>query len=52
MKEENKKYRHGRFSTNEEKQDVECEIKELMEKEILRENIYIEYESGAKEDRP
>lgn len=52
MKEENKDYGYGRCSTNEEKQDVEYQIKELMEKGILRENIYIEYESGAKEDRP
>ena len=52
MKEENKDYGYGRCSTNEEKQDVEYQIKELMEKGILRENIYIEYESGAKEDIP
>jgi predicted site-specific integrase-resolvase len=39
MKEENKDYGYGRCSTNEEKQDVEYQIKELMEKGILRENI-------------
>lgn len=52
MKEENIEYGYGRCSTNEEKQDVEYQIKELMEKGIKRENIYIEYESGAKENRP
>ena len=45
-------YGYGRCSTNESRQDVEYQIKELMEKGILREYIYIEYESGAKEDRP
>ena len=52
MKEENIEYGYGRCSTNEEKQDVEYQIKELMEKGLKRENIYIEYESGAKENRP
>lgn len=50
--EENVNYGYGRCSTSESKQDVQYQIKELMEKGILREYIYIEYESGAKEDRP
>ena len=52
MNEQNKEYGYGRCSTSEERQDVEYQIKELKEKGITRENIYIEYESGAKEDRP
>ena len=47
----NEEYGYGRCSTNESKQDVEYQIKELIERGIKRENIYIEYESGAKEDR-
>lgn len=47
-------YGYSRCSTNENqnRQDVEYQIKELVEKGVPRENIYIEYESGAKEDRP
>ena len=45
-------YGYGRCSTNESRQDVEYQIKELMEKGVLREHIYIEYESGGKENRP
>lgn len=48
----NEIYGYGRCSTNEDKQDVEYQIKELVEKGVKRENIFIEYESGAKEDRP
>lgn len=52
MYKENTNYGYGRCSTNETRQDVEYQIKELVEKGVPRENIYIEYESGAKEDRP
>lgn len=52
MYKENTNYGYGRCSTNETKQDVEYQIKELLEKGVARENIYIEYESGANEDRP
>ena len=47
-------YGYSRCSTNENqnRQDAEYQIKELVEKGVPRENIYIEYESGAKEDRP
>ena len=44
-------YGYCRCSTNETKQDVEYQIKELIEKGIKKENIYYEYESGSKEDR-
>lgn len=52
MNEESKKYGYGRCSTNETKQDVEYQIKELVEKGVKKEDIYFEYESGAREDRP
>ena len=47
-------YGYSRCSTNENqnRQDAEYQIKELVEKGVPRETIYIEYESGAKEDRP
>lgn len=47
-------YGYSRCSTNENqnRQDAEYQIKELVEKGVPRKNIYIEYESGAKEDRP
>lgn len=52
MNDDNKNYGYGRCSTNESKQDVEYQIKELVEKGVKKENIFFEYESGAKEDRP
>ena len=52
MIEEDKKYGYCRCSTNETKQDVEYQIKELVEKGVKKEDIYFEYESGAKENRP
>ena len=52
MNEENRNYGYGRCSTNETKQDVEYQIKELVEKGVKKEDIFIEYESGAKENRP
>lgn len=52
MIEEDKKYGYCRCSTNETKQDVEYQIKELLEKGVKKEDIYFEYESGAKENRP
>ena len=48
----NEMYGYCRCSTSESKQDVEYQIKELVEKGVKRENIFIEYESGAKEARP
>ena len=47
-----KVYGYCRCSTNESKQDVEYQIKELVEKGIKKEDIYFEYQSGAREDRP
>lgn len=47
----NENYGYCRCSTNEKKQDVEYQIKPLLEKGIKKENIYIEYESGGKEER-
>lgn len=44
-------YGYCRCSTNDTKQDVEYQIKELMEKGVEKQNIRVEYESGAKEDR-
>lgn len=52
MNDNNRNYGYGRCSTNESKQDVEYQIKELVEKGVKKENIFFEYESGAKEDRP
>lgn len=52
MNEINRVYGYCRCSTNESKQDVEYQIKELVEKGIKKENIYFEYQSGAREDRP
>ena len=45
------KYGYSRCSTNELRQDIERQIRELMEQGIERENIYFEYASGLKEDR-
>lgn len=45
-------YGYGRCSTNETKQDIDRQIRELIEKyDIERKHIYCEYESGTKEDR-
>lgn len=45
------KYGYARCSTNETKQDIERQIRELMQQGVERENIYFEYQSGTKEDR-
>ena len=52
MNEKNRVYGYCRCSTNESKQDVEYQIKELVEKGIKKEDIYFEYQSGSREDRP
>jgi DNA invertase Pin-like site-specific DNA recombinase len=52
MLQEKQDFGYCRCSTNEIKQDVEYQVKELVEKGIKRNNIYLEYESGAKENRP
>ncbi len=52
MNEKSRVYGYCRCSTNESKQDVEYQIKELVEKGIKNEDIYFEYQSGAREDRP
>ena len=44
-------YGYGRCSTNELKQDVERQIRELMQLGIDRKCIFFEYASGLKEDR-
>ena len=51
MEVKNTSYGYCRCSTNDTKQDVEYQIKELMEKGVEKANIRVEYESGAKEDR-
>lgn len=45
------KYGYARCSTNETKQDIERQFRELMQQGVERENIYFEYQSGTKEDR-
>lgn len=45
-------YGYARCSTNETKQDVERQLRDLIAMGASRENIYYEYESGAKHDRP
>lgn len=45
------KYGYSRCSTNELKQDIERQIRELMQQGVERGNIYFEYASGLKEDR-
>lgn len=52
MNEKSRVYGYCRCSTNESKQDVEYQIKELVEKGIKKEYIYFEYQSGSREDRP
>ena len=44
-------YGYCRCSTNEKKQDIDRQIRELKELGVERENIYLEYESGTKVDR-
>ena len=45
------KYGYSRCSTNELKQDIERQIRELVQQDVERKNIYFEYASGLKEDR-
>ena len=45
------KYGYGRCSTDENKQDIQRQIRELEELGIKKENVYFEYASGIKEDR-
>ncbi len=45
------KYGYARCSTNETKQDITRQIKELQEKGVERDHIFLEYESGTKVDR-
>jgi len=45
------KYGYARCSTNETKQDITRQIKELQEKGVERDHIFLEYESGIKVDR-
>lgn len=44
-------YGYARCSTNESRQDITRQIRELTGLGVRRENIYLEYESGGKEDR-
>lgn len=44
-------YGYARCSTNETKQDINRQKRELVAQGVLEENIYWEYESGTKEDR-
>ena len=46
------KYGYSRCSTNELKQDIERQIRDLTQLGINRESIFFEYASGLKEDRP
>lgn len=45
------RYGYCRCSTNEEKQDIDRQVRELKKLNIKRENIYLEYESGTKINR-
>ena len=45
------KYGYSRCSTNEEKQDIDRQIRELLQQGVEKEQIYWEYESGTKEER-
>lgn len=47
----NTKYGYARCSTDETKQDITRQIRELKELGVSKENIYLEYESGTKTDR-
>ena len=44
-------YGYCRCSTNEKKQDIDRQVRDLNELGVERENIYLEYESGTKVDR-
>lgn len=44
-------YGYARCSTNEERQDISRQIRELKEKGVEQQNIFFEYESGTKFDR-
>ena len=46
------KYGYARCSTNESKQDIDRQRRELVELGIKKENIFWEYESGTKEVSP
>ena len=43
--------RYARCSTNEDVQDIDRQVMELKKLGIKKENVYLEYESGAKTDR-
>lgn len=45
------KYGYARCSTNETKQDITRQIKELQEMGVDRSNVFLEYESGTKINR-
>lgn len=45
------KYGYARCSTNESKQDITRQIKELKQYGVSEDNIYLEYESGTKVNR-
>ncbi|MCI8332318.1 MAG: recombinase family protein [Clostridiales bacterium] len=44
-------YGYARCSTNEKLQDIQRQVRELKQQGATDETIYLEYESGAKEDR-
>lgn len=44
-------YGYARCSTDETKQDINRQVRELKESGATKETIYLEYESGAKSDR-
>lgn len=44
-------YGYARCSTNENKQDIDRQIRELKQQGVMEENIYLEYQSGTKVDR-
>ena len=44
-------YGYARCSTNESKQDIDRQKRELISMGIKEENIFWEYESGIKDDR-
>lgn len=44
-------YGYARCSTNEKMQDIDRQIRELVQQGVQRENIFLEYESGTKVNR-
>lgn len=44
-------YGYARCSTNEKMQDIDRQIRELVQQGVPRENIFLEYESGTKVNR-